>query len=318
MSQHAYICCTMLDQINDELNDHLLILFGAYLYAAYNAMTLQNRIYDLHCHSDQSDGILSPEALVSRAKEQEVSVLALTDHDTVIGLSRAKEKATQLGIELINGIEFSTQWCGRNIHIVALNFDLSCDALLSLVESQENRRIERAIEIAQRLEKVGISGSLEGAKVLSGDGVVGRPHFAKYLVKESYVSSVDQAFKKYLGNGKIGDVKQHWPSFDEVIPVIVESGGIAVIAHPKKYDMTRSKLCELIEDFIATGGRAIEVVSGRQPNHEVQDLVRIANKYNLLASIGSDFHYPGTTWSELGVCKYIPEGIQPVWSAWEN
>jgi len=279
---------------------------------------LENRVFDLHCHSNQSDGILSPEALVSRAKDKEVSVLALTDHDTVTGLSRADAEASRLGIELIKGIEFSTQWLGRNIHIVGLNIDTQDEQLKTLVGSQELRRSERAVEIAQRLAKVGINDALAGAKRFSGPGVVGRPHFAKYLLEAGYVSSFDQAFKKYLGNGKAGDVKQLWPEFDEVIPVIEACGGIAVLAHPNKYDMTRTKLCKMIEDFIEVGGKGIEVVSGNQPEHEVQDLVRIAKKYGLLASIGSDFHTPEARWTELGICKSIPSGVIPVWSHWEN
>lgn len=276
------------------------------------------RTYDLHCHSNQSDGSLSPEELVSRAKVKEVSVLALTDHDTVIGLSRAKAQAKIENIELISGIEFSTQWQGRNIHIVGLNIDLNNVNLLELIEKQEGRRHDRAKMIGQKLEAVGVEGAYEGAQRFSGPGVVGRPHFAKYLIEQGYVSSMEKAFKRYLGAGKPGDVKLLWPSFEEVIPVIVGSAGVAVIAHPTKYEMTRTKLCHMVEDFVESGGRGIEVVSGNQDARSSLDMAKIGVKYGLLGSVGSDFHTPSNGWAELGRCASIPAIIDPVWSAWER
>jgi hypothetical protein len=278
---------------------------------------LQNRvIFDLHCHSNQSDGILSPEALVSRAKERNVSVLALTDHDTCAGYDRAQCQAAIEDIKLISGIELSTQWRNRSVHIVGLNFDTKSSELLQLIDAQFARREERAHLIAKKLSGVGFDGVYEVARKYSGEGIIGRPHFAKALVEMGKVSSIDQAFKRYLGNGKVGDVKQLWPDMDECIEPIKKAGGIAVLAHPKKYPMTRTKLCELTEDFAEVGGEGIEVISGRQEQADVKDVAKIAIKYGLKGSCGSDFHAPGAPWSELGNMPTMPEGLETVWQSW--
>ena len=119
-----------------------------------------------------------------------------------------------------------------------------------------------------------------------------------------------------MGAGKPGDVKQYWPSFDQVIHWINASGGVAVLAHPKKYTMTRTKLCVMVHDFKTAGGKGIEIVSGAQSQEVTRDLVTIANKYSLLGSCGSDFHAPGGAWQELGAFTAMPDNVQPVWDCW--
>jgi len=275
------------------------------------------RIYDLHSHSDQSDGILSPEALVSRAKRQDVSVLALTDHDTVTGLYRAQRQAALEEIELIAGIEFSAHWNGRNIHVVGLNIDIERASLCDAVAEQEALRNKRAEVIGAKLEGMGVKDAYEGAKTIAGEGVIGRPHFAAYLVKHGYAKSVQAAFKVYLGAGKPGDVKQMWPELDDVVGTICKSGGVAVIAHPAKYNMTRTKLCLMLEDFKDAGGLAMEVVSGKQQPDVTKNLAGIAKRFGLLGSCGSDFHVPDQKWQELGQFSPLPDDIEPVWGAWE-
>lgn len=255
---------------------------------------------------------------MSRAKEKEVSVLALTDHDTVAGLHQARAQAELIGIELITGIEFSTQWRGRNIHIVGLGFDPENSDLLQLIEKQSERRVVRGELIAERLEKAGFKDILEQAKQYSGDGSLGRPHFAKAMVASGAVKDVAAAFKRYLGNGKVGDVKQMWPDMDECIEPLVRAGGIAVLAHPQKYKLTRTKLRELIQDFKESEGEGIEVVSGRQQACDVNELAQLARYFDLKASCGSDFHAPGSPWSELGNIPQMPESVEPVWTHWQS
>jgi len=223
--------------------------------------------YDLHCHSSQSDGILSPEALVSRAKANQVDVLALTDHDTISGVRRARAQAEKEDLTLINGIEFSCQWAGCNIHIVGLAFDCDHPRLVQSIDEQEQAR---------------------------------------------------RTFKRYLGAGKVGDVKQHWPEIGDVVEMIVDAGGVAVLAHPMKYKITRTKLRRLIEDFCDAGGRAIEIISGAQKPHETADMLRLAERYELLSSCGSDFHAPGMKWAELGQMAAMPKQANPVWQFWES
>lgn len=274
--------------------------------------------YDLHCHSNKSDGILSPEALVSRAKTNQVDVLALTDHDTISGIARARAQAEKEDLTLINGIEFSCHWLGRNIHIVGLAFDCDHPRLVHSIDWQENARRERAEEIGQRLAKVGFDAMLEKASKIAAGAAIGRPHFAKAMVESGYVSSIDQAFKRFLGAGKVGDVKQHWPEIGDVVETIIDAGGVAVLAHPMKYKITRTKLRQLIEDFCEVGGGAIEIISGAQKPQETSDMVRLAERYELLSSCGSDFHAPGMSWAELGQIAVMPKLANPVWQFWET
>lgn len=269
--------------------------------------------FDLHCHSHFSDGALSPEMLIARAKEREVDVLALTDHDTIAGLPLAQKAADEHGIKLINGIEFSSQWGKGGVHIVGLGFRRDSPELNAAVDFQNSSRSGRAEQIAVRLAKAGIVGSLEGAQALAGNAYVGRPHFAQYLVNVGAVNNINAAFKKYLGAGKSADVKYQWPVMKTVIDWIHSAGGVAVLAHPCKYELTRTKMCALIKDFATAGGDALEVVSGMQAHPVTEDLACIAAANNLAASCGSDFHLPGQAWQELGCFPALPQACRPVW-----
>ncbi len=253
---------------------------------------------------------------MSRAKQRGVDVLALTDHDTTAGLDAAHCAAGHAGVRLIAGIEVSSQWQGRGVHILGLNVDPAHAAMVAAVEHQSHMRLERAQRIDERLRKVGVEGALAGARALAGEAILGRPHFARFLVEAGYVSSVSAAFKRYLGAGKVGDVKHFWPEVGVVVGWIRASGGVAVLAHPCKYKLTRTKLCALAREFCSAGGEGIEVISGNQPLNTTRDLVRIANELGLSGSCGSDFHVPDQPWQELGGCGALPSDCRPVWQAW--
>lgn len=273
-------------------------------------------IYDLHTHSNASDGILSPEELVSRAKLHGVTHLALTDHDTIAGLDAAHSAAVDAGLELINGLEFSCEWQGTNIHVVGLNFRREAPLLLETIVKQGAARLTRADEIAARLSKLGFADTLAGAQKYAGQAVIGRPHFARYLTEIGAVSSVNGAFKKYLGAGKAGDVKQVWPEFSEVCKVLDDAGGIAVLAHPLRYGMTLSKLRRLLDDFRCAGGGGLEVLSGQQTTRDTRSALGLAKQFDFYASCGSDFHVPNQPWQELGCFGRLPDDCRPVWQAW--
>lgn len=270
-------------------------------------------IFDLHCHTYFSDGLLSPEAVVARAKERGVSVLAITDHDTIAALGIAQKAASDVGISLITGIEFSSQWGRGGVHIVGLGVDVKSPVLIDAVKFQEDARNARALAIADRLSKAGFLGALQGAQAIAGEGALGRPHFAQYLVSIGAVKNINAAFKKYLGAGKPADVKYQWPLMDQVIGWIHAAGGVAVLAHPAKYELTRTKMCAMVDSFVAAGGDAIEVISGLQPAAMTEDLLRIANQRSLYASCGSDFHVPDQPWQELGSFGCLPTTAKPVW-----
>ncbi|WP_445356797.1 PHP domain-containing protein [Microbulbifer sp. ANSA002] len=285
---------------------------------------LNTDLVDLHCHSTASDGILSPAELVSRAKSQGVTLMALTDHDTVDGVAEAQAVGDQLGITVMTGIEFSSLWGRRSVHVVGLNVDPAAECLRQAIALRERLRQERAERIAERLEKRGFQGALQGGRAIAGDSVLGRPHFARWLVQAGHVEDTARAFKRYLGAGKIGDVRVEWPQLQETVETIQSAGGAAVLAHPLKYSLTRTQLLRLLTEFYRSGGNAIELLCGRQnptQTRELRTLMALAVgdscKAPLLSSLGSDFHQPEQPWRELG-CVRLPEDVEPVWNLWHT
>lgn len=272
-------------------------------------------LFDLHCHSNASDGALPPSELVQRAIDRGVEVLSITDHDCTTAYDQLDDDQLT-GIDLVAGIEFSAQWRNTSVHVLGLNIRTDEQGMIDAVARQQNARRKRAGIIAERLEKRGFKDLLSEVEKLTGDISIGRPHLAEILVARGMVKSVDEAFRKYLGSGKIGDVKNEWATLAEVIEWIRGAGGTAVIAHPEKYHMTRTRLLELVREFKDLGGQGLEVVSGRQDNYESRNLAKICTEYNLLASCGSDFHKPGQHWAELGKHKSLPDNCTPVWDRW--
>jgi len=262
--------------------------------------------------------VLSPEALVARAAENGVTHLALTDHDTIDGLNAARTAAAAEGLTLINGIELSCVWRSHTIHVVGLDFDHHDEAFLALLDQQNDNRWRRARLIADKLGKLNINDLLAKATEQAGGDVPGRPHFARVLVETGVVPKMEHAFKRYLGTGKPGDVKACWPELDEVVGWIEAAGGISVLAHPRKYRLTATKLRALITDFQRAGGRGIEVSVSGQSSGDLGFVAELARREGLLASQGSDFHFPGAPWCELGRIMKMPEGLEPVWHSFRQ
>jgi len=272
-------------------------------------------LYDLHTHSNASDGALSPDELLESAAAHGVTTLSITDHDTVNAYQRI-DRSLLSDITLIAGIELSTTWMKRGIHIVGLNIDPANTQLLDGIAQQELARDERARTIGKRLLRLGIDDAYEAARELAGDAVIGRPHFARHLVNVGKVDSLQSAFKRYLGTGKPGDVRSGWASLGEVIDWISAAGGTAVLAHPLKYKMTYTKLTELLREFKALGGRGVEVVCGQQEANITKRLAGIVSDLDLLASCGSDFHTPDNQWSRPGRYAALPADLNTVWDEW--
>jgi predicted metal-dependent phosphoesterase TrpH len=265
---------------------------------------------DLHTHTNFSDGKLSPDALVQRAMANGVEMLSITDHDTVSAYQHFN--AANPDITLIPGIEFSTFWNKTGIHIVGLNIDLHSDALLEAIAHQHQARRSRSEAIAERLEKQGIRDALAGAQQIAGNDNVGRPHFARHIVNTGAAESINQAFDKYL-DSRSGDIRKFWATLPQIVSWIRDAGGLAVLAHPLKYKLTRTKLVELLDDFIEAGGHGMEVISGKQPEYLASDLAKLCKQKNLLASCGSDFHQPDQSWSDIGRYPPLPKDCTPVW-----
>ena len=273
--------------------------------------------YDLHAHSTASDGTLTPAELMARAAAAGVKVMALTDHDTLAGLDEAAAAAAVQGITFVPGVEVSVSWNKQTVHIVGLGVDRSNEALRAGLAGLAEYRDWRAREIGVRLAKAGIDGAFEGARALSNGRLIGRTHFARFLVQQGHADSVGQVFKKFLVSGKPGHVAGEWASLEDALGWIQGAGGVAVIAHPARYRMTRSKLRKLIGAFQALGGAAIEVVSGSHSRDEYFTMARHAADFGLAASAGSDYHGPENPWVALGRLPELPAGCRPVWQDWD-
>ena len=272
-------------------------------------------IFDLHTHSTASDGSLAPQELLSRAAANGVTCLSVTDHDTVDAYAKLDDSSCP-GVTVVPGIELSTNWAGRNIHVVGLNIDPNNNDLANGIRQQKLARLQRAEKIAARLEKKGMDNPLEEVTKLANGANIGRPHFARYLVDKGIVTDFRQAFQKYLGNGKAGDVRQFWSPMEDIIEWILAAGGTAVLAHPAHYKLTNTRLRLLAEDFISAGGQALEIVSGIQTKQLTDKLMRLCDDLQLMASCGSDFHTPGNSWSEVGKFTRLPANCRPVWENW--
>lgn len=286
--------------------------------------------FDLHTHTLSSDGTLSAADLLERARSAGVGVLAITDHDTIAGVaalllhgsSRAdgvssrSETVSLASPRVIVGVELSAQWRASNIHVIGLNIALDSSEFRDAIANQQERRFRRAELIAAKLAKKGFTELLEPIMAETGKANIGRPHFARQLVAIGAVRDTREAFRKYLGRGKVGDVKSGWPSVAEAVNWIQCAGGTAVLAHPEQYHLSRTRLIELIGVFKSAGGQAIEVVSGLQPLDKTRHLASLCVASGLKASCGSDFHQPGQSWSEVGKHSALPGNCTPVWDGW--
>jgi predicted metal-dependent phosphoesterase TrpH len=253
--------------------------------------------------------------LCQRAADAGVKYLSITDHDTCAGYQELPSRANW-PVVVIPGVEFSSYWQDTGIHILGLNLNLQSTALQNAVALQQEARRLRAHEIAARLAKHGIENSLPDVERIAGNNYIGRPHFAQYLIDTGRVRNSNEAFRKYLGTGKPGDVKTTWAPMPQIIDWIRAAGGTAVLAHPAKYGLTWVKLSALLDAFLAAGGHGIEVISGAQQSGLTRRLARLSAEKDMLASCGSDFHAPDCKWNEIGRIPDFPPECTPVWDAW--
>jgi len=277
---------------------------------------------DLHSHTHCSDGSLSPQTLIDRAVNYQITVLAITDHDTVAGFDIAQQYITaeNIPIKLISGMEISTAWQGFEIHIVALNIDVNHKAIKQLIINQQQAREDRATAIGNKLTKCGFPNAYDDAKKMAAEGSITRAHFAKVLLQQGHVSTMQKAFDQYLGKkGRITQrayVKPNWCSIDEAVKAIHAAGGTAVIAHPIRYDLTAKWLRRLIVHFKECLGDALEVSLPQMNPQQRQTMLNYCTEYDLHASMGSDFHQPNK-WSDLGRNLTLPDGAKPIWALWD-
>lgn len=273
-------------------------------------------LIDLHSHSIISDGLMTPTELVAHAATQGLRVLALTDHDDTAGLAEAEAAAAAHGIQLVRGVEISVTWRKRTLHIVGLKIDPEYAPLADGLRAIRAGRHVRAEGMAAGLDKVGIEGSLEGAYHYAKQGIISRTHFARFLVGKGHAVDTRSVFKKYLVKGKPGYFEHDWASLEDAMGWIINSGGVAVIAHPGRYDLGRTNMLLLMEEFRALGGKAIEVVTGSHSVDQYQEFAKVSRMFSLQASMGSDYHGPGHAYIEMGRLPDLPAGCVPVWQDW--
>ncbi len=277
---------------------------------------------DLHTHSNISDGTLSPELLVQAAIDVNLHTLALTDHDTMDGLQRAKNAAQGHDLNIISGTEISSQWSrpstkkSYGVHIVALNMQDEAP-ILEALEQQKRIRAQRAKVICELLEKcIGFQIYDDVlAKVEHQADRITRTHIAKTLVEKNVVARPQQAFDRFLKEGKRAFVKFEGLGLKEAIDVIHQSKGFAVLAHPTRYDLSATNVRYLIELFATSGGDAIELPPPMEPLSTRQMIDRMIEQYQLAVSIGSDFHGENMPWIKLG---NTPKPTDKQYGIWER
>ena len=269
---------------------------------------------DLHCHSVVSDGTLTPELLAARAKTNGVELWALTDHDEIGGQHRAAAAARAQGLKYLTGTEISVTFAGETVHIVGLGFDPDDAALKQGLHNTRGGREQRAMEMSDSLAKAGIHDAFEGAlKFVGNPELISRTHFARFLVESGVCRETAEVFRKYLTEGKPGYVPHRWASLSDAVTWITQAQGIAVIAHPGRYNFTANEEYALFTEFKAHGGRGVEVVTGSHTRQEFVKYAETAKEFGLAASRGSDFHSPDESHTDLGSLPFLAGDLTPVW-----
>jgi len=251
---------------------------------------------DLHLHSSYSDGTMSPDELVSYAHVIGLSAVSITDHDTIRGQEPALEAGRRCGIEVVTGIEFSIEEEGSSVHILGYCFDHANAALKASLEELSAARVTRAREIVRRLEACGVSIPFEEVLAEAGVGSVGRPHIARVLYRRGLVSSVSEAFARYIADGAPCHVPKQVLPRDAVMRLIAEAGGLAVWAHPG-WNIRKT---ELVERLISSGVGGIEAWHPNHSEHLEVEILALARARSLVCTGGSDFHFVELMQADIG------------------
>lgn len=268
---------------------------------------------DLHLHSDCSDGLLSPQALVALVAERGVPMMALTDHDTVAGLDAARAACAAAGLRFTTGVEVSGAWRGQALHVIGLGLRADDAALASHLEALRRLRRERLQAIGERLEK---RARLPGREIAAGAcaaaAVPTRLHLARALVAAGVADDLDDVFRRLLGRGGPGHVPIDWPTLETTVAVLRGAGAQVVLAHPHRYKLSGGALRALVDEFAGLGGHALEVSLGGIARHDMDRLATLTRRSRLAASTGSDFHDPSVPWNSPGRFAKLPADLEPV------
>lgn len=240
---------------------------------------------DLHIHTTASDGLSRPAEVVAKARENGLDIISVTDHDTYKGFFEAREAGDELGVTVLPGAEITSDYLGRETHLLAYCFDVASPELKSMLRRHKLARINRARWIIGKLRKQGLELDIDEVVAEAGRGNVGRPHIAEVLVRKGYVGNHREAFMRYLSDQMLGKIKSNYASYKEVIETVARAGGASVLAHP---GLTYTD--EDLQRFLNAGIDGIEYLHPSH-NYELQQhYQQFAEDHNLLATGGSDFH----------------------------
>lgn len=245
---------------------------------------------DLHTHSTRSDGSFTPSDLVDEAIKQKLSAFALTDHDTTAGLNEAINYANDKEVRIIPGIELSTSYGSVDIHIVGIFIDRTSEKLQTYLTDIIQARTDRNIAMCKKFEEHKIFFTLEDLERENPDSVITRAHIAKYLFEHGYTKSVREAFDRYVGDHASCFIPREHISSAEGVKIILEAGGLPILAHPVLYPLSSSNLEKLVKELAEAGLVGIETTYSTYSMGDTSKMKALAKKYNLLESGGSDFH----------------------------
>lgn len=247
------------------------------------------KLIDLHTHSTASDGSMTPRELIRHAKENGLSALALTDHDTVEGIEDAMDEGKRLDLEVVAGIEISVEY-RPEMHILGYFFGDSYKNAVEVVDSLVKSRNERNPKIIKKLNEMGFDITMDEVEKEALGNIIARPHMAKVLMKKGYVKSTADAFEKYLGFGKPAYFPKNKLTPEDGIKAIINAGGIPVLAHPIFLYLGWGQLDELLAELVSYGLKGIETYYVENKGDDTGKILRLAIKHNLLPTGGSDFH----------------------------
>lgn len=243
---------------------------------------------DLHTHSTFSDGTFTPLQLVKYAEEKGLKAFALTDHDTTEGIKEAKSIETN--VEVISGVEISTRYDKKEIHIVGLYVNENDADLNKQLKYYREKRVTRKFEILEKLNSLGVDITIDDVKESCTGDVISRAHIAKALVSKGFVGSYTEAFDRYLGDNKCAYVPRETLNYEESMELITKAGGVPVLAHPLLYKMSDTNLENMMVKLRQKGLKAVEVYYSTHSNSDTQHVMAMANRVGLIYSGGSDFH----------------------------